>query len=335
MEEIKTPTSEPTRQCLVMSLTTSRPPSVNRPPPSIPQPCDRSARASTVADSSQMDQQARELEDSFEEKSVNSHRVTSSINFEREVHTQRAFLRAPPAVSQVANRQRGTQLLRALTVPYALPGGACEISLQFIDLTQGWSDAAIEPFCLRRPPDHGGSRLHLHQTALYSRTKVPSCITSTSRGFCCATRVRASRRPSTSRRTGRSPRILLATATWPQTGRPCALGVGGQLPGTVHLTAATTKRPTTPAKGRHPSLVLLPSSPIDWQQPTLTRAHSVSPQQPAKSAWQPRLFLIFPIAGSSKSLCNDARGLLNRLHRESQACPAVPLQQHLCCCPLF
>ena len=95
-----------------------------------------------------MDLQARELEDLFEENSASSHTVTSSLNREHEVYAQHGFLQAPPTVSQVTNRQRCARLLRARTVAYALPGGAYGVSLQIIDLTQGWSNAVTEQIAL-------------------------------------------------------------------------------------------------------------------------------------------------------------------------------------------
>ena len=73
-----------------------------------------------------MDQHALELEDLFDDNSVSSSTVTISLNLEREVYTQRAFLQAPPAFPQLAHRQQGAGLLRALMVAAALPLQTCE-----------------------------------------------------------------------------------------------------------------------------------------------------------------------------------------------------------------
>ena len=87
---------------------------------------------------------ALELEDLFDDNSVSSYTVTHSLNLERQVCTQRAFLQAPPAVSHVTHRQRGARLLRALVVTGTLPPQTCEFTLQVIDVTQGWSNAVAE-----------------------------------------------------------------------------------------------------------------------------------------------------------------------------------------------
>ena len=76
-----------------------------------------------------------ELEDLFDDNSASSHTITHSLNLERQVCTQRAFLQAPRAVLQLAPRQRGTA---------ALPPQTCEFTLQVFDLTQGWSNAVAE-----------------------------------------------------------------------------------------------------------------------------------------------------------------------------------------------
>ena len=91
-----------------------------------------------------MDQHALELEDLFQDRSVSSYTVTNSLNLEREVYTQRAFLQAPPTLPQMANRQRGAQLQRSHTVACAFPHHTREISHQVIDFTQGWFDAVTE-----------------------------------------------------------------------------------------------------------------------------------------------------------------------------------------------
>ena len=63
-------------------------------------------------------------------------------------------------------------------VACALPDGTCEFSLRVIDVAQGWSDTVTGAICPRRPPGHGGMRLHPCQIAFCSRTRVPSRITS-------------------------------------------------------------------------------------------------------------------------------------------------------------
>ena len=93
----------------------------------------------------QVDQDVLDLEDLFEEHSVSSSTVASSLSIDHAVHTQHAFLRVP---QQVANRLRGAQLLRALTDAFALPSGTRELTLQVIDLAQGWSDTVNAQFLL-------------------------------------------------------------------------------------------------------------------------------------------------------------------------------------------
>ena len=68
-----------------------------------------------------MNQHALELEDLFDDNSVSSYTVTNSLNLERQVYTQRAFLQAPFAVPQLALRQRGAWPELALVVTAALP----------------------------------------------------------------------------------------------------------------------------------------------------------------------------------------------------------------------
>ena len=80
-----------------------------------------------------MDQHALELEDLFDDNSVSSYTATNSLNHEREVYTQRACLQASPSVSQLAHRQRGARLLRALVVSDALPPQALECTPQVTD----------------------------------------------------------------------------------------------------------------------------------------------------------------------------------------------------------
>ena len=194
-----------------------------------------------------VDQRASELEDVFEEHSVSSHTVTSSLNLEREVYAQHGFLRAPPAVSQVA---------------YALPHGTCEFPLQVIDLAQGWCDTVTVQF-------------------------APADLLAVVAGVCISVKLHfipGQRCPhavlqllesaASKAASPFQPRILPASASWLRTGT-YTLRVDRDMPVAV--------RPTTAADEKKQSL-LLPSSLIDWQQPILTLAHPASPPWHAKSA---------------------------------------------------
>ena len=73
------------------------------------------------------------------------------------------------------------------------PKAPCEFSLRVIELAQGWSDTVTVHLAIA-DLGYGGSRLHLCQTALYSRTQVPSRIASTSGGVRSVASNRTSRR---------------------------------------------------------------------------------------------------------------------------------------------
>ena len=51
-------------------------------------------------------QLALEVEDLVDDKSLSSFTVANSLNLERQVHTQRAFLQTPPTAPQLVHRQR-------------------------------------------------------------------------------------------------------------------------------------------------------------------------------------------------------------------------------------
>ena len=91
-----------------------------------------------------MEQHALELEDLFDDNRISFHTVTNSLTLERQVYTQRAFLQASPAAPQLSRRPRGARLLCALMVTAALPHHTCVFTLQVVDLTQEWSNAAAE-----------------------------------------------------------------------------------------------------------------------------------------------------------------------------------------------
>ena len=120
----------------------------------------------------------------FEDGSVSSFTVTNSLNLEREVHTQRALLQAPPTVPQLARRKRGARLPRALMVTAALPHETCQFSLQVIDLTQGWSNAVTEQIT------HTDLLAIIAVVSIYvklrfyTRAEVPAQFISTTRGLC-------------------------------------------------------------------------------------------------------------------------------------------------------
>ena len=107
-EKVKIPTTRPTRLCPMMAITSSS--------YFLHLSTDlrhRYSKPVTVAHALSrgtkglwMDQHALEFEDLFEEHSVSSHRVTSSVDGEHEVRTQHGFPQAPPTVPQVANRLR-------------------------------------------------------------------------------------------------------------------------------------------------------------------------------------------------------------------------------------
>ena len=162
----------------------------------------------------QMGLDALDFEDLFEEHSVSSYTFTSSLNQLSQyracsVHTARHSSSTTYSTTQVAHILRGAQLLRIRT-----PRRHSQIfpsSHRLGARLFRHSDCAI---CPRSPFGHGVKRLHLCQNALYSKTRVPSHITSTLKFLCSAVGNRSARRSSTSRKTGLSPRILPATATW-------------------------------------------------------------------------------------------------------------------------
>ena len=90
-----------------------------------------------------MDQLALELEDLFDENSDSSYSHQLSQSRASDIHAA-FFLQTPPTAPQLANRQRGAQLLRAIMVTAALPSRTCDFTLQVIDLTQGGSNAVVE-----------------------------------------------------------------------------------------------------------------------------------------------------------------------------------------------
>ena len=78
------------------------------------------------------------------------------------------------------------------------------------------------------------------------------------------------------------------------------------------------------AKENKSSLLLLPSSLIDLQQPMLTLAHSASLPWHAKSAWQPGSWPPFSTAGSANFVFTDASATL------VQRCLSISTQLHCC-----
>ena len=65
---------------------------------------------------------------------------TDSLDLEHVVYEQRAMVQPPPAVIQLASRQRGVQFLLDLTITYSFPAQTSKFALQITDLTQIWSN---------------------------------------------------------------------------------------------------------------------------------------------------------------------------------------------------
>ena len=87
-----------------------------------------------------MDHHALDLKELFKDHSVGCFTVACSLIIEHTAKMQLGIHRSAPTAAQLANRQRGAQLLHALTNRFALLDGSREFTLQVIDLAQGWSD---------------------------------------------------------------------------------------------------------------------------------------------------------------------------------------------------
>ena len=87
-----------------------------------------------------MDQQKLALEDLFEDNGVGLSSVFAFLATEREVYSNcfynTSVLRLSSA--QMDHRRRDIRFLRASARTFALPQHICVISLQILDLTQGW-----------------------------------------------------------------------------------------------------------------------------------------------------------------------------------------------------
>ena len=101
----------------------------------------------------------------------------------------------------MVNRQRGTRLLRSLTVAYALPDRTFEFSLQVVDLTQGWSDAMTEQIAYADLLAMVAA-VYIHLGLRFTtKQRHTGALSPTARGLCSAATKKISRRSSPSRRT--------------------------------------------------------------------------------------------------------------------------------------
>ena len=126
---MKKPTSEPTRQRQMMTVTTSPPSPEYRPPPSIPQTCDRCARALLGASASGWTS-TRWNSKICLSTTASVLTVTYSLNHERLVFTQALFFKRLLEPSLRSDTHFRT--------------GPVNFQLEVIDWTHGWSDTVTE-----------------------------------------------------------------------------------------------------------------------------------------------------------------------------------------------
>ena len=224
------------------------------------QTCDRYARAPPGATCSPMDKHALEGEVIFEDHGVCSCTITDSLDFEREVHEQRALAQPPPAAPQLTNRQRGVQFPLDLTIICAFPARTSAFAL-----TQVWFNGTsgvieYDDLLALAAAVNIYIKPHFAPQQMNPRS-LPELLTAF-----VHTEFRMLQQPS-------CEEAVLTPMGWIDMYRR-------------RHTSRQQLREALSVK-RQQSQSPSPFLPISWQQPTSVMSHSVSPRQPAKPARLP------------------------------------------------